>query len=107
MSAIGLLVGATTATRPRVRDGVLLFAPAGGLAGAVLRLRGYAAITLGHVVIARVDPGPRLMTHELVHTRQAERLGPLFAPVYLALHAAYGYARHPFERAARLAGRTA
>jgi hypothetical protein len=86
---------------------VLLFAPARGVTGAILRLRGFAAITLGHVVVARVDPGRRLFAHELVHTRQAERLGPLFPPVYLALHAAYGYTRHPLERAARLGARRA
>jgi len=104
-SAAGLLVGAAGLTRPRVRDGVLLFAPARGPAGAILGLRGFAAITLGHVVIARVEPGPRLFAHELVHTRQAERFGPLFAPAYVALHALYGYTRHPLERAARLGAR--
>jgi len=106
-SAAGLLVGAAGLTRPRVRDGVLLFAPARGPAGAILGLRGFAAITLGHVVVARVEPGPRLFAHELVHTRQAERLGPLFAPAYVALHALYGYTRHPLERAARLGARRA
>lgn len=105
LTAAGLLVGATSGTMPTVRDGVLLFAPAGGLAGAVLRTRGFAAGTFGHVVLAVRDPSPALWAHELAHTRQAERLGPLMAPLYLGLLATHGYARHPMERAARRAGR--
>ncbi len=103
----GLVVGLLTLRRPRVRDGVLLFADAGGLPGALLARRRFAATTLGHVVIARADPSPVLMAHELAHTRQAERLGPLMGPLYWYLLARYGYPRHPMERAARIAGRRA
>ena len=46
---------------------------------------GVAAMTLGHVVLARdaaVLEATR--THERVHVRQCERWGPLFVPAYLA-----------------------
>lgn len=101
----GLLVGLLAGVRPEVRDGVIVFAPARGLVRWALRRRGFVATTLGHVVIGRVCPGAALWAHELVHTRQAERLGPLMAPVYWGLLLRYGYARHPMERAARRAGR--
>lgn len=104
---VGLLAGLVTGARPALRDGVLVFAPARGVAGLALRLRGFSATALGHVVVARHEPGPALLAHELVHVRQAERLGPLFVPVYLALWLRYGYVRHPLERAARLGGRRA
>ena len=102
VTAVGLVVGAASATPPRVRDGVLLFAPAGGITGRVIRRRGFAATGLGHVVISVTEPSPQLWAHELVHVRQAERLGPLLIPVYLALLVARGYAQHPLELAARL-----
>ena len=107
MTAVGLLLGATTGVRPVVRDGVLLFPGARGPAAALLRAQGYAATTLGHAVIATRGPSPSLMAHELVHVRQAERFGVLFAPVYGLLWAIYGYGRHPMERAARRGGRLA
>ena len=103
LTVAGLLAGAASLTRPRLRDGVVLFAPARGLTGAIIRRRGFAATGLGHVVIATEEPSPGLMAHELVHVRQAERFGPLMAPAYLVLLAIHGYARHPMERAARLA----
>lgn len=105
LTAVGLLAGLLAGVRPRVRDGVLVFADARGPAGAVLRSRGFSAGAIGHVVVALDDPSPRLFAHELVHVRQAERLGVGLAPVYLGLLAVYGYARHPLERAARMAAR--
>lgn len=105
ITLVGLLVGAAAGVRPTVRDGVLLFSHARAITGAVLRTRGFTAGTLGHVVVAINDPDPALMAHELIHTRQAERFGPLMAPLYLGLLAAYGYRRHPMERAARDATR--
>lgn len=107
MTLVGLVVGAAAGVRPRRRDGVLLFAPARGLTGALIRRGGYAATGLGHVVVAVEEPSPALMAHELVHVRQAERLGPFLAPAYLALLAVHGYSRHPMERAARLAASAA
>lgn len=101
----GLLVGLLSGGRPVVRDGVLLFTNVRGIPKLALRRGGFSATTLGHVVIAVKDPSPALMAHELAHTRQAERLGPFTGPVYWYLLARYGYARHPMERAARIAGR--
>ena len=103
MTLVGLLAGMAAGVRPRVRDGVVLFAPAQGLTGQIIRRRGFAATGLGHVIIAADEPSPALLAHELVHVRQAERLGPFMAPAYLALLAVHGYERHPMERAARLA----
>lgn len=103
----GLIVGLLTLRRPVLRDGVLVFPRARGVPGLLLRRGGFAATTLGHVVIARAEPSPVLLAHELVHTRHAERLGPLNGPVYWALLLRYGYVRHPLERAARRVGRDA
>jgi hypothetical protein len=107
VTLVGLAAGAMSGTRPSLTDGVLLFAGARGPAAALLRVQGYAAITLGHVVLSTRDPDPTLMAHELVHVRQFERLGAFFAPLYGLLYLAYGYGRHPLERAARLGGRRA
>lgn len=64
---------------------------------------GFAANTLGHVVITRTrEPSPALLAHEVVHVRQTERLGVLLAPLYVWLMARWGYRDHPLERAARL-----
>ena len=75
-------------------------AEARGLGGRMLRWRGFAAATLGHTVLTARAPTERLLRHELVHVRQAERWGPLFVPLYLAGLLRYGYRRNPFERAA-------
>lgn len=108
MTAVGLLGALTTGGRMRrTPDGLLLVTGARGPLAAQLRRRGFSATTLGQVVIAVSEPSEALLAHERVHARQAERLGPLFGPAYLALLAAYGYRRHPFERAARIAGRRA
>jgi hypothetical protein len=103
ISLVGLLVGAAACTKPTLREGTLLFPHARGVTGRVLRARGYAAGAFGHVIVCTHDPDHSLMTHELTHTRQAERFGPLMAPAYLGLLVAYGYHRHPMERAARQA----
>ncbi|MGH8900245.1 MAG: hypothetical protein ACRDYA_00825 [Egibacteraceae bacterium] len=101
LTLVGLIVGAAAAVRPRPREGVLLFPNARGITGWMIRRRNFAAGTFGHVVVCTEDPSPSLLAHELIHTRQAERLGPLMAPVYLGLLTVYGYWRHPMERAAR------
>lgn len=106
LTAAGLLVGAVSKTAPRLHEGVLLFTDARGLAGQMLRWRGFKAATLGHVIVALDEPSEQLLVHELTHVRQAERLGPLFAPLYLAGLVKYGYRHNPFERAAYLAGDT-
>ena len=68
---------------------------------------GAAAITFGHVVLAR-DQASLDFTraHERVHVRQYERWGALFVPAYLtaglwaALRGGHAYFDNPFEREA-------
>jgi hypothetical protein len=64
----------------------------------VLTRRGYAAITLGHVLVFAHEPTDALWTHEIRHVKQYERLGLAFLPLYLRLYAKHGYAAHPLER---------
>jgi hypothetical protein len=68
---------------------------------------GAAAMTLGHVVIARSKKVlDHCRDHELVHVRQYERWGPLFVPAYLAcsvwlmLNRQDPYLENPFEKEA-------
>jgi hypothetical protein len=71
----------------------------------VVPLRGgAAAMTLGHVVIARdAECLKNSRAHERVHVRQYERWGPLFIPAYLAgsvwavLRRRHPYFGNPFE----------
>ncbi|MGH2795367.1 MAG: eCIS core domain-containing protein [Actinomycetota bacterium] len=96
---IGLVLGASTFSRPRVRDGALAFESARGF-GALHRRMGFAAITFGHVVVANRALDERLWAHELVHVRQWELLGPVMLVAY-PLASVAGYRRNPFEAAAR------
>ena len=68
-----------------------------GLSRWVLSRRGYAAITLGHVVITGREPTEALLRHERHHVDQYERLGLSFLPLYLLLYRRHGYAGHPLE----------
>jgi hypothetical protein len=88
VTAVGLLLALTAVLSGgsvHVRGGVVEVT--GGLVGWLLggsRLwRGGAAMTLGHVILAR-DAGclERSRPHELCHVRQFERWGPLLLPVY-------------------------
>jgi hypothetical protein len=83
----------------------------GGLLNRLLRrvpiAGGAAAMTLGHVVIARTQADlDHSRRHELVHVRQYERWGPLFVPAYLAasawqwLRGRNAYLDNPFEEEA-------
>lgn len=108
LTLAGLLAGAASGALPRLHDGLLLFPGARGLPRAFFTRRGFSAFALGHVVVALAEePSEPLLAHEQVHVRQAERLGILLGPLYLALQALYGYARNPLERAARRAQRRA
>ena len=69
-----------------------------GLARLILSRRGYAAITLGHVIIAVREPTPGLFRHERRHVTQYERVGLAYLPLYLKLYRSRGYAAHPLER---------
>lgn len=71
------------------------------------------AMTLGHVILARLPDALELWReHERRHVRQYEWLGPLFLPVYagLALYTALRgrrpYRDHPLERQAGLHDRS-
>jgi hypothetical protein len=78
----------------------------GGPSGLALRSVGADANAIGAVVLCRQPDPPRfLLAHEVVHVRQAERLGPLLLVGYLWLAARYGYRDHPLERAARVGAR--
>jgi hypothetical protein len=68
---------------------------------------GAAAMTLGHVVIARTRGDlDRSRRHELVHVCQYERWGPLFVPAYFLcsawqwLRGRDAYLDNPFEEEA-------
>lgn len=102
LTLVGGALGVLSGGRPRRVDGAVVFSGSGGPMGAVLRRRGFSGTTLGHaIIVTPSEPSAALLAHELVHTRQAERLGVAFGPVYVALLARYGYERHPMERAAR------
>jgi hypothetical protein len=98
-SLVGLAGALTTRTRPVRWRGVLLFEDARGGLARFLRWRGFAAITLGHVIVANRPLSDGLLAHELEHVAQHERWGPLYYPAYL-LGSVRGYQRNPFERAA-------
>ena len=98
-SLVGLAGGLTTRRRPVRWRGVLLFEDAQGGLARFLRWRGFAAITLGHVIVANRPLSDGLLAHELEHVAQHERWGPLYYPAYL-LGSVLGYRRNPFERAA-------
>ena len=68
-------------------------------------MRGFAAITFGHVIIATHEPSAALWLHERRHVAQYERLGFAFVPLYLWYLVTRGYARHPLEREAAGAAR--
>lgn len=82
------------------RDGCFLYVSDRGPARWVLARRGYAAITLGRVIVFTHEPTPALWRHELGHVAQYERYGLAFLPLYLWLLRRHGYAAHPFEREA-------
>ena len=102
-AAVAFLSGGSV----RVRGGIVEVH--GGAAARVLRgnrwRHGGAAMTLGHVVLARnAECLVRSRPHELEHVRQYERWGPLTLPLYwliaawLAIRGRDPYLDHPFER---------
>jgi hypothetical protein len=104
------LLAVASGARLQRRDGIL--EASGGLLPGILRLLNprlnIAAITLGHVVLARTEADlDRTRGHERVHVRQYERWGPLFPLLYLGASAALllrrrdPYWDNPFECEAR------
>lgn len=111
-TVLGLLLGGCAVlfgARMERHDGIVEVS--GGLIGRALgRLPpalGFAAMTLGHVVLA-IDRSAlaQLRLHELVHVRQYERWGPFFLPAYLLssllqlLRGRHPYLENHFERQA-------
>lgn len=108
---IGLLLGATTGTRPVRREygetrfesdlvkRVWVFESTRGFA-ALHRTLGFSAITLGHVLIINRPLSPQEWLHEQIHVTQWEALGPLMLILY-PLASIAGYRRNPFESYAR------
>jgi len=97
---LGLAFCVLSLAIPRPRAGVLVAQSGRGLAYLFLTRRGFGAITFGRVIVSTTPPTTRLLVHESHHTRQYEVLGPFFLPVYLYLHARYGYWNNPLEREA-------
>jgi hypothetical protein len=80
LGGVGVLFGAGV----RRHQGVVeIFGGRIGKALTQLRPWGFAAMTLGHVILA-VDRSAlvQLRQHEHVHVRQYERWGPFFLPAY-------------------------
>jgi hypothetical protein len=102
---LGVILALFSLQGPRVVGGVLVFdtEPPRGFLWLLRKVFRKAAITYGHTVLSAVPLEGRLLTHELHHVRQYERLGPLYIPIYVLIWVFMGYRRHPFERAARLA----
>jgi hypothetical protein len=94
---IGLGFALLSFALPWPRDGLLVAQSNTGLAYRFLTRRGFGAITFGRVVVSAIPLTPRLLVHESHHARQYEILGPFYLPVYLWLHARYGYAANPLE----------
>lgn len=79
----------------------------GWLANKLALSSGFAALTLGHVVMGySADCLQQLRAHEHVHVRQAEQWGILFVPAYLLaglwqlLRGRHVYYDNPFEQQA-------
>ena len=105
LTVAGIGFGIASGGRPRWDEGLgcLVFERSAGVSGRILQTIGARANAMGHVVVVTADSGSeRLLAHEAVHVRQAERLGPFLFVAYTWLAARYGYADHPLERAARL-----
>lgn len=108
LTAPGLAIGLASGARPRWSRDEQCWLVEGVRGPSALALRGVGADanTVGTVVLSRQRPvSPTLLAHEVVHVRQAERLGPLLLPLYVWLAARYGYRDHPLERAARRGAR--
>jgi len=112
VTAVGLVIALATCRRGQVAliDGVVE-AHSPSLCWALRHLiplpGGAAAVTLGHVVLARDQASHEgTRAHERVHVRQYERWGPLFVPAYLAaglwaaVRGGNAYFDNPFEREA-------
>ncbi|HYW86733.1 MAG TPA: hypothetical protein VFB50_03135 [Chloroflexota bacterium] len=97
---IGLGFALLSVAVPRPLNGLLVARSNRGLAYRFLTRRGFGAITFGRVVVTAIPITADLLMHESHHARQYEVLGPFYLPIYLTLHARYGYAANPLEQEA-------
>jgi hypothetical protein len=95
-----------TGARTQRVEGVLEVS-GGWLAQKLTQRSGFAALTLGHVVLGcSAACLQHLRIHEHVHVRQVERWGFLFVPAYLLaglwqlVNRRHAYYDNPFEREA-------
>lgn len=103
---LGLLLGSLlllTGARVQRAHGVIEVS-GGWLTSKLQPVSGFAALTLGHVVLGcSAACLHRLRVHEHVHVRQAERWGLLFVPAYLLaglwqwIRGKHAYYDNPFE----------
>jgi hypothetical protein len=106
-TVVGVVLGFLSWAWPRWDDrGVLLFEGDRGFRKWHSQ-KGYVAITFGHAVVAKPQPGEKLMRHELAHVAQYEKWGPFYMLAYafywvrLRLAGKDPYHDNPFEREAR------
>lgn len=100
---LGLVLGAFTFQRPRVRAGAVVFDRGPRGVTWILQRMDRVAMTVGFVIVSAVPVEGSLLVHERYHIRQYMVWGPLFIPAYAVLAIGFGYRRHPMERAARRA----
>lgn len=104
LTTVGGLLAAAGGARATwdVHRGCWVATGVGGLSGLVLATLGLHANAIGQIVVVRTrGASASLLDHEVVHVRQAERLGPLLPVLYGWFSARYGYRENPLERGAR------
>lgn len=104
LTTVGALLAAAGGGRATwdARRGCWVATGVGGPSGVVLGALGLSANAIGQVVVVRTGrASDALLDHEVVHVRQAERLGPLLPLLYAWFSARYGYRENPLERGAR------
>lgn len=106
ITLVGSLIGASQKGTLVVTDGVAQWRGLSGWFANRLKAQGSTAITFGHSQLyLDATPSAQLQRHEMVHTRQAERFGLTFGPLYWWCQLAFGYGRNPLEKAARRGAR--
>lgn len=106
ITLVGACLGMTNKGKFVVDNGVLQWRGINGWFANLLAKSNTDAITFGHTQLYRdEEPSDTLIRHEMVHTRQAERLGLAFGPLYWWCQLAFGYGRNPMEKAARRGAR--
>ncbi|WP_336249996.1 hypothetical protein [Stomatohabitans albus] len=106
ITLVGSTLGLLSGGKPVVTNGTVQWRAIGGWFGNHLNRINVSAITFGHSQLyTEPEPPEDLIRHETVHTRQTERLGLAFGPLYWWCQLAFGYGRNPLEKAARRGAR--